>query len=281
MLRSPRTRSLSLTDSAVPQLRSINRQIPFATVRVIAALILREMSSTYGRRPGGYIWTVVEPLAGIALLSWIFTSIGFRAPSLGTNFAIFYATGLLPFYTFSGVSQKLTGALTSSRALLSYPRVTVVDVLVARFVLALLTQLLVACLVLTGLRVLVDTGTQLLLGSILLGFAMAAALAAGVGVMNCFLVTRFPLWGTVWSVLTRPLLLVSGVILTLERLPVDYWHWLLWNPVLHAVAQVRAGFYHGYEPSYISPVYVFGVALSLLLVGFLFLWRYHRDVLED
>jgi capsular polysaccharide transport system permease protein len=270
-----------LTDSAAPELRSIHRQLRFATPRVVTALILREMASTHGRKPGGYFWAVMEPVAGIALLSWIFTSIGFRSPSLGTNFAIFYATGLLPFYVFTGVSQKLTQALVYSRSLLAYPRVTVVDVLLARFLLALLTQLLVACVVLTGLRLMVDTGTQLLLGHIVLGFAMAAALAAGVGVANCFLITRFPLWSTAWSVMTRPLVLVSGVILTLEKIPTEYWHWFLWNPIVHVVAEVRTGFYHGYEPTYISPLYVFGVSLALAVVGFLFLWRYHRDVLED
>ena len=31
----------------------------FATARTIMALILREMSTRYGRTPGGYLWTVV------------------------------------------------------------------------------------------------------------------------------------------------------------------------------------------------------------------------------
>lgn len=271
-----------MTDrSAAPQLRSIHRQLPFATLRVIGALMLRDMAATYGRRPGGYIWTIVEPVAGIALLAVIFTTVGLRNPALGTNFAMFYATGLLPYYMFTHTSSKLTGALKDSRALLAYPRVTIVDVLAAKFVLQLLTQGLVAYLVIGGLRVFVDTGTHLLLDRVVLGFAMAAALGLGVGTLNCYLVTQFPVYQAFWRVLTRPLMLVSGVIFLVERLPVEWQAWFLWNPLVHVVAMTRTGFYHGYEPSYISPGLTFLVALVTGTMGLLYLWRYHREVLED
>ena len=40
----------------------------FATVRTSVALMLREMVTTYGRSPGGYIWAVVEPVAAATAL---------------------------------------------------------------------------------------------------------------------------------------------------------------------------------------------------------------------
>ncbi|WP_430450396.1 ABC transporter permease [Rhodophyticola sp.] len=67
----------------------------------MAALILREMSVTYGRSPGGYIWAVLEPAAGIGLLVLVF-SVAFEAPPMGSNFAMFYATGMIPFLAYSG-----------------------------------------------------------------------------------------------------------------------------------------------------------------------------------
>jgi capsular polysaccharide transport system permease protein len=271
-----------MTDHGVsPQLRSIHRQIRFATLRVTAALMLREMGATYGKQPGGYLWTILEPVAGIALLTTIFTAVGFRHPALGTDFAMFYATGLLPFYTFNAIAGKLTGALGSSRSLLAYPRVTIVDVLAAKFALHLLTQLVVVCTVLTGIRLINDTGTQFLAERVVLGFAMAVTLGAGIGTMNCYLVKQFPVYANLWRIVTRPLMLVSGVMFLVERLPAEWQPWFLWNPLVHVVAEVRSGFYHGYDPTFISPVLVFVVALVAGALGLLFLWRYHRDVLED
>lgn len=266
---------------ASPQLRSIHRQLPFITSRVVAALILREMATTYGRKPGGYVWTILEPVAGIALMTWVFMAAGLRYPSLGTNFAVFYATGLVPFFLFMNVSQKVAQSLRYSSRLLAYPRVTVLDALIARLVLNLLTQFLVAYLVIGGVLLLMDTGTQLVLSHIVLGFSMSAALAAGIGTLNCFLVSRFPMWGTAWSLVTRPLVLVSGVIILVEELPWAWREYLLWNPIVHVVAEVRSGFYHSYDPSYVSPVYVFGVSLVAGVAGLLFLWRFHRDILES
>ena len=269
----------SLPDN--PQLRSLHSQIRFSTMRVIVALMLREMATTYGRRPGGYIWVVLEPIAGIVLMTALFMAIGLRNPSLGTNFAIFYATGLLPFNTFTNVSSKLAQALKYSNRLLDYPRVTVVDALLSRFLLNILTQVLVAYVLLGGILFFQDTGTQLVLSHIVLGFAMTAALALGVGTLNCFLTSMFQVWASFWNVVTRPLLLLSGVMLVVEHLPQQYRDWLLWNPLVHVVAEVRSGFYHGYEPSYVSPAYVFGLSLVTCVLGLLLLWRFHRQILES
>ena len=41
-----------------PQLRPPRVQ----TFRTISALIMREMQTTYGRSPGGYLWAVLEPV---------------------------------------------------------------------------------------------------------------------------------------------------------------------------------------------------------------------------
>lgn len=262
-----------------PRLRRVSARLPFAGPRTIVALMLREMSSTYGRSPGGYLWAVLEPVLGIALLSLVF-SLGFRAPRLGTNFAIFYATGVLPFQFFSILSGRMALAILYSQALLAYPRVTFVDVLTARFVLNVLTQLLVATLIFTGIRLAFDTRTTLEMSSIMLSFAMAGVLGAGIGTLNCFLNALFPLWDRAWSIATRPLFLLSGVIFIYESIPEPYRGWLWYNPLMHVTGEMRAGFYYGYEAEYVNPAYVFAIGLTCLLAGLIFLRRYHRDIRE-
>lgn len=119
----------------------------FATPRAVLALILREITTTYGRSPGGYVWAILEPAAGITLLTLVF-SIGFRAPPLGTSFALFYAAGILPLLMYTDISAKLAQTVQFSRALLAYPRVTFLDALMARFILNMLTQMVVHIIVL-------------------------------------------------------------------------------------------------------------------------------------
>ena len=51
----------AIPPAAVPQLR-------FRTARAVTALVIREMTTTYGRSPGGYLWAVAQPVALIVVL---------------------------------------------------------------------------------------------------------------------------------------------------------------------------------------------------------------------
>ncbi|MFT5865342.1 MAG: capsular polysaccharide transport system permease protein [Gammaproteobacteria bacterium] len=255
------------------------RRRSFASMRVITALVIREMATTYGRSPGGYLWAILEPVAGIALLSALF-SLGFRNPAIGTNFAIFYATGLVPFLLFIDLSNKIAMSLMFSKQLLSYPSVTFIDAILARFLVNLLTQLMVSYVVFVGILFMFETRTIPDIAGIALALLMAATLSLGIGTMNAILFTAFPVWQRMWSILTRPLLLLSGVIFIFENIPQPYRDYLWWNPLVHVVGQMRASFYPTYDSNYVSHSYLFGVSLITLLFGLIFLRRYHRDILD-
>lgn len=252
----------------------------FASMRVVLALMLREMYSTYGRSVGGFLWVIIEPAAGIAVLTLIF-SLGFRNPPIGTNFPIFYASGLLPYIMFVMLAGRVSSALNFSRQLLVYPSVTYIDAILARFLLNLMAQLLVSYIVIGGILLAFDTRTVLDPPRIAEGLMLAAAFALGVGTLNAYLFTRFPDWQLFWSILTRPLLIISCVIFMFDNVPQPYRDILWFNPIVHAVGAMRAGFYPNYRADYVSPAYVLGVSAVLLLIGLLLLRRFHRDILFD
>ena len=252
----------------------------FPTLRTVMALILREMSTTYGRSPGGYLWAILEPAAGIALLTAIF-SLGFKSPPLGTHFGIFYATGIVPFLFYNDLANKIGNAIQYSKSLLVYPSVTFVDAILARFLLNAMTQMMVAYIVLTFIIFGLGAPVSISVGRIALGFAMAMALGLGVGTLNCFLFSMYPLWRQIWSIFTRPLFFISGVLFLHESVPEPYRTWLEWNPLVHVVGAVRSGFYARYDAPYVDPVFVFGLSLLLLVTGLIFLRRYHTDILNN
>ncbi|MEM9317799.1 MAG: ABC transporter permease [Pseudomonadota bacterium] len=248
-------------------------------IRATSALILREMSVSYGRSPGGYLWAVLEPAIGIFLLTFLF-SLAFRAPPLGISFPLFYATGLVPFLFYVDLSTKLAHALKFSRQLLAYPTVTYTDALLARFALNTITQLLVGYLIFATLLTLFSTRAVLDPGALAQGYLMAAALAVGVGVMNCVLVSMVPVWAQIWGIFNRPLFLVSCVFFLFDAVPEPWRSVLWWNPLIHIVGQMRTAFFPTYDAAYVEPLYVYGLALFLLAAGLVFLSRYHRDIIH-
>lgn len=269
--------SSSSDSPASRQLRQIHT--PFATQRAVLALILREMTTTYGRSPGGYLWAVLEPVAGIAILTAIFSA-GFRTPPLGTSFALFYATGLLPFMMYSDISAKLGQTIQFSRALLEYPRVTFIDALLARFLLNAMTQFMVHFAVIGGIVMILQPDLKMDLGKMALAYAMVLSLAVGIGVLNSFLTLAYPVWQTIWAVINRPLFLISGLFFLFESVPQPYRDILWYNPLVHPIAMMRSGFYPYYQPVFVSPAYVFAVAAITATVGLFLLNRYHRDILD-
>ena len=251
----------------------------FSALRSILALMLREMGSTYGDSPGGYVWAIVQPVGMIAILSLGF-SLLVKAPSLGTSFILFYATGFLTYDVYNQMMKKVGGALTYSKAMLAYPRVVWLDAVIARFLLNALTLSTIFCIVITGILSVIETRTVIQIQPILLGLGMCASLGLGVGMVNCLLAGLFPVWAIIWRILTRPMFIASGVIFIYEDMPPLVQEILWWNPILHATGLVRTGFYPNYYASYASIEYGFGLALALVTVGLLFLQPYHAKILN-
>lgn len=270
-----------MTQSALPSpgLRAPQRPRSLATARTIAALMLREMSTTYGRSMLGYLWAVLEPVAGIMLMTFIF-SFAFRAPPIGTNFPLFYASGILPFMAYMDIGQKISVSLRFSKSLMFYPGVTFIDAIVARFLINALTFVMVAVIVYGLIFLFFRLNAIIDLPAILLAFAMAFALGLGIGTLNCFLLSSYPLWERAWAVITRPLFIVSCIFYIFDSIPEPYRGWLCWNPLVHIVGQARKGFYATYDGAYVSPLYVLTISAVTFAAGLLLLRRYHRDIVN-
>lgn len=267
----------SRRSSRFEELREVRKHRSFASLRSIGALILREMQTSNSRASGGYIWTIAEPVGGIILLTLIF-SVGFRTPPLGTNFAIFYATGVVPFMAYLDMSNKVAGSIRYSKPLLTYPAVSFIDALLARIFFNSITHLIVSLIIFIGIFWLQETRTDPQIDQVALGLLMALLLATAVGSMNCFLFEAFTWWQQLWGIIMRPLFLLSCIFFVYDDVPQPYSDWLWWNPLVHVVGQMRHAFYPSYTGDYISYVYVFSLSLGLFAVGLGVLARFHRDL---
>ena len=57
---------------------------------------------------------------------------------------------------------------------------------------------------------------------------------------------------------------------------------MLWyNPLSQIIGEMRAGFYGGYRADYVSYPYVFGIALTLFVIGAYLLRRHASFLIEQ
>lgn len=247
----------------------------FASSRAIGALVLREMATTYGRTPGGYIWALLEPMAAVALLSWIF-ALAFDSPPLGRSFALFYATGYLPFAFYSDLAQKIGVAMRFSKPLLSYPALTWADTILARFLLNAFTHFGIILCVL----VVICTIEGVVPANILLcaaGIALGSLCGMAFGTLNTFLFEAFPVWERIWAILNRPAFIVSGVLFLPDSVPEPFDDLVWLNPLVHAISVFRSGVYSGYQPATVDPYFATIVPAAVLVVGLVCLSLHARS----
>ncbi len=251
----------------------------FRTLRVIAALILREIGSSDARSSLGFLWSVIDPIATVAILTIAFSLIT-RTPPLGTSFPLYYMTGVVVFHIYSHIANRVSGSIRFSKQLLGFPAVTVMDALFARFILNYLLNIVVFFVLSYGIIYFYDLRVNIDYGPVILALTMAGALAIGIGTFNSVMFMLFPTYEHLWGMLNRPMVILSGVLILIESLPDWLFNILWWNPAAHIVAEMRNGFYPFYDASWVSPFYVFIVASVAFVAGLINLQRFVYDALD-
>lgn len=235
--------------------------------RVIAALVLRESRVTFGSVKMGYFWAIFEPVLGTALLTLIFSYVT-RHPPIGTSFPLFYATGILMFQLYQKLSGSLMAVFDANRGLMAYPLVKETDVVLARFILIVMTYLFVYIIFFAGLMIIGKAGFPHRLDQVLFAIAAMALLGLGAGLTNAVIYLLWPTWRRIEAVITRPLFFISGVFFIPDLFPPHIRYVLSWNPMMHAIDWVRVGYYSNYRSSTLDLGYLWFYIGVLLAVAF-------------
>ncbi|KAB2693668.1 polyhydroxyalkanoate biosynthesis repressor PhaR [Ochrobactrum sp. Kaboul] len=236
-------------------------------VRVVAALMLREMRLRSVHSRLSYLLALLEPILQLVMMMTIFTFIG-RRPDFGTSLLLFLGTGILPFFLFTHVSGRTTGAIRASGLVRALTLVQPVDIMLARALLETATLLIVAVLLFgtiyaTGVREAIPSRPMLAIE----GFAATALLAIGVGLINGVIGAFFRLWAVIYGVASRSLIFMSGVFFVPDFMPPGIRYMLSWNPLLHGLEWFRSGFYLTYPTLTLSKHYLIGFGVVSLLIG--------------
>jgi len=249
-----------------------------AQLQVIHALVLRESRTRYGAHQLGYIWALIQPLF------WVLTFYGIfyltdRPVHYGMDIVSFITTGVIPFLVFRETLGQSLNAVSANKALLFYPQIRPLDLVIARVSLEMVTLVTVFVIIMGGhalyLGELRIDSLLTVMGSLLLAGALGAALGIFFGALSVYsqVVNR------IVPIMSRPLFFISGLFFTVNELPMHVRDILLWNPVLHCVEMLRDGWFESYHAHYVNVPYVLSWILGFAYSG-LVLERLARRRLE-
>lgn len=236
--------------------------------RVIQALVYREMLTRLGNNKVGIFSALGQPLSQILLLAALFTIIGRNNP-IGGSIILFLATAIIPYNFCVLMATEMMTNQAKSKSLMTHPLITPFDTIFANLIIETLVLLIAGIIIFTGVGLLgywdfsYDSLINLLLMiivSIILGFS--------IGLINASLAARFSFYPKIWSVITRPLFIMSGIFfIATERFPPEVVDILYYNPVLHLTEWSRSAFYRTWESSFVDLKYLIGFTLTTLFIG--------------
>lgn len=106
-------------------------------LRVIHALMIRELITRFGRENIGFLWIMAEPLLFAVLvgLLWHFTH---GSTEHGVSVIAFVATGYIPITLFRHGVARSVAVFTVNQSLLYHRQIKIVDFILSRFIIEIL-----------------------------------------------------------------------------------------------------------------------------------------------
>jgi ABC-2 type transport system permease protein len=191
------------------------------TLNLLVNLTLREVKGQYKKSVLGRLWSLLNPLANIAVYSLVFGILVRIPPPVGTNsglhsFALWVACGIIPWGFLATGTSVGRGALTDNAALLTkvyFPRF----VLPTSTILALASTFVTELAALTLVMGLAGGGPRVLLRlPVLIPIVILnTAFVLGVSLMLSIGMVYFGDIQHIWGIFLQLWLYASGVVLPL------------------------------------------------------------------
>lgn len=240
------------------------------------AMFMREAVSRTMADRMGWFWMIAEPVAVITIMVLIRTQLrGTSRLIANADFIPWMVAGMMGFFLVREGLSRSQGAINSAQALFAYRQVQPVDtVLVRTWVDGMLRTVVFVIFVAGGLLLGMDIFPDNVI-RVLLGWTSLWALALGFALVVSVAAKLVPETGKVISMLSLPLMIISGAILPLNSLPHSILEYLMLNPIVHGLELLRAGFFEHYHtvPG-TSALYLWLWILGLNALGLLMHLRY-------
>lgn len=235
-------------------------------LRVIWALIIREMNTRYGRENIGFLWVIGEPILFCAGVSIVWTAIR-PAQEHGLDMTPMVITGYVPLTIWRHCISRAVKAFEANGSLFYHRQVTPLDVITARSFLEIIGTYAAGLIIVffamaTGYMRAPHDLFPIIIGMLFQSiFSYGAALiVASLSEMSDFL-EKFV---TIFMYLSLPL---TGAFIMVSWLPPQYQWILLLSPLANNTEMIRSGFFGLHAPAKYNLDYDISATVICLLLG--------------
>lgn len=232
----------------------------------VKALFLREIKTRFGKFRLGYIWAALEPTAHIVIMLTVFGYIINRTmPDI--SFPVFLINGIIPYFIFINISNRSIGAIEANKGLFNYRPVRPIDTILSRALLETVIYAFVYILLMTIAGLSGEKFEVARLLTLIVTWILLILLSCGIGLIFMVVGRTYPESEKFLPILLKPLYFISCIMYPLHSIPKEYWPYMLWNPLIHAVELSRTAVFTGYASNDVSLGYLAFCTLLILFIG--------------
>lgn len=209
-------------------------------LRVIHALMIRELMTRFGRENIGFLWIMVEPLL-FAVLVGIVWRVMKGPEEHGMSVIAFVVTGYIPITLFRhGVSRSVS-AFTANGALLYHRQIKVLDFIVVRFIIEIIGGMMAYVFIAVILITLNEFPVPADIGLFLAGWFLYAMVCFSLCLIIAPVSEISEALEKFVPVTTYIMIPFSGLFTMASWLTPSLREYLLWSPFVNGMEMMRKG----------------------------------------
>ncbi len=249
-------------------------------IRVIGALLMREILTRYGRHNIGFLWLFAEPMIftlGVAAL-WSATK---SVHGSALPIVAFAVTGYSSVLLWRNMPARCAAAITPNLSLMYHRNVKVIDIYASRILLEIAgttTSFIVLAIVFIatgGMKAPED------IVKIMLGWFMLAWFGAALGLLVGALSERSEIVEKVWHPISYLIFPLSGAVFMVDWLPTAAQKLVLMLPMVHGVEILREGYFGSAVRAHYDLPYMIIICMCMTLFALALVRDMGRKVVPE
>ena len=237
-------------------------------LRVLHALMLREMLTRYGRHNVGFLWLFLEPMMFTLAVVGLWTATGMHKGS-GISIVAFGITGYSTIMLWRNMPNRAIGAIAPNASLLTHRPVQMFDVFASRILLEAVGATVSFAVLATAAWMLgLMPGPEDIL-TVVWGWLLLAWFSFAVSLWIGAVSEKSSIVYKLWAPASYIFIPLSGAMFLVEALPQIAQEIVLFLPVVHCVELIRDGYFGSmFKAQYdLAYVVVFNTVLTLFALA--------------